>query len=179
MARPGLTVEALLARAIGHVNDHEPAQALAVCEEAQRLHPAHPAVLQLLAVLGLQAGRIDTARRCIGANLALRPDHGPSLLVSGDAARAAGDRARSGRRRGRPGDRAAPRSRSRRSRRQPRHRVAGRYRPHRRRGTGLRRALRCDATAFGRIAHALAAGATGRVWLDLDALRGVLLTAAD
>ena len=85
------SVEAQLATAIGHVNAGRAGSALQICEEAAAAHAPDPAVLQLLAVLRLQKGDIPAAGECIAASLALRPDHGPSLLVAGDVARVAGD----------------------------------------------------------------------------------------
>jgi tetratricopeptide (TPR) repeat protein len=87
---PG-TVEAQLALAIGQVNAGQVESALRICEAAAIAHAPNPAVLQLLAVLLLQKADVARARECIDASLALRPGHGPSLLVAGDAARAAGD----------------------------------------------------------------------------------------
>lgn len=62
-----------------------------LCEHALAAHPADAAVLQLLALLCLKAGELVRASASIAASLELRPDHAPSLLVAGDAARAGGD----------------------------------------------------------------------------------------
>jgi tetratricopeptide (TPR) repeat protein len=86
-----VSLEAQLALAIGHVNAGRADSALRLCEEAMAAHPPHPAVLQLLAVLYLQGGDHIRAGASIAASLALRPDHGPSLLVAGDVARAIAD----------------------------------------------------------------------------------------
>ena len=62
-----------------------------LCEHALTTCPADAAVLQLLALLCLKAGQLERAARSIETSLELRPDHGPSLLVAGDVARARGD----------------------------------------------------------------------------------------
>lgn len=61
---------------------------------AQRLlqdMPDDPAVHQLAAVVALQQGETDQAVRSAATSLALRPDHVPTLVIAGRAARAAGD----------------------------------------------------------------------------------------
>lgn len=84
-------IEAQLARVVELVNGDRAEAALGLCENIVAVHPHHPAALQLLAVLCLQHGEVARAREAIGASLQGRPDHGPSWLIAGDAARAAGD----------------------------------------------------------------------------------------
>ena len=90
MASSAPALEDLLALAIRHVNAGQRERARVLCEQADAVHPSHPAVRQLLAVLSLQEGDVAQARRHAQASLALRSDHVPTLVVAGDAARAAG-----------------------------------------------------------------------------------------
>jgi tetratricopeptide (TPR) repeat protein len=53
--------------------------------------PDDPAVHQLAAVIALQRGEIQRAERSAAASLARRPDHVPTLVIAGRAARAAED----------------------------------------------------------------------------------------
>lgn len=62
-----------------------------LCEHALATYPADAAVLQLLALLCLKAGQLERTALSIAASLEMRPDHGPSLLVAGDVARARDD----------------------------------------------------------------------------------------
>ncbi len=91
MTAPARSIEHLLAEAIRRVNAGERASAKALCVDAVRTSSAHPAIHQMLALLCLQDGEIMQARDHIATSLVLRPEHPPSLLVAGDAARAAGD----------------------------------------------------------------------------------------
>jgi tetratricopeptide (TPR) repeat protein len=90
MASSAISIEEILGLAIRHANAGHRERARVLCEQADATHPAHPAVQQLLAVLNLQEGDTAQASRHAEASLALRPDHVPTLLVAGDAARAAG-----------------------------------------------------------------------------------------
>jgi tetratricopeptide (TPR) repeat protein len=56
--------------------------------------PDDPAVQQLSAVIALQRGESEQAARFAAASLAGRPDHVPTLVIAGRAARATGDAAR-------------------------------------------------------------------------------------
>jgi tetratricopeptide (TPR) repeat protein len=85
------TAEQALGLAIGAANARQPARARQLCLDALALHPSHPALLHLLAVLWLQEGRLADAARCIEASLRQQPGQGPAHLVAGDVARAAGD----------------------------------------------------------------------------------------
>ncbi|MDN6886026.1 tetratricopeptide repeat protein [Variovorax sp. CAN2819] len=91
MSSPPASVEQLLELAIRLVNAGQASRARQLCEHARLQHPPHPAVLQLLARLQLEAGAPVEADASIAESLALRPDHGPSLLLGGDIARANGD----------------------------------------------------------------------------------------
>ncbi|MDF3837445.1 tetratricopeptide repeat protein [Cupriavidus basilensis] len=80
------SLEAGLAAALAHLNQGR-AEAAAACAAAlARHHPAHPAVLQLIALIAMQRGETAQARHHIAQSLALRPDHLPSLLIAGRAA---------------------------------------------------------------------------------------------
>ena len=84
------TIEELLGLALRHVNAGQRERARLLCEHALAAFAPHPAVHQLLAVLDLQQGEATRAREHAAASLALRPDHLPTLLLAGEAARAAG-----------------------------------------------------------------------------------------
>ena len=201
-------VDSLLALAIGHVNAGRREQARAVCALAQSTHPAHPAVLQLLALLALQDGDSQAARRCAEASLALRPGHSPTLLLAGQAQHACGAL------------HAALHSFEQLAATTPRDPQAWfqialvrqdlrdlhgaeaalqrvlQLAPHRadalvNLGIVLQEQGQLDAAlqaygrayvlredTFGRIAHALVSASVGRLWLDLDALRATLRGAA-
>ena len=88
MTTSAVSVEKLLDLAIHQANAGQRERAKSLCEQADAAHPAHPAVLQLLAVFSLQDGDFARARRHASASLALRPDHVPTLVVAADAARA-------------------------------------------------------------------------------------------
>jgi tetratricopeptide (TPR) repeat protein len=53
--------------------------------------PEDPAVHQLAALIALQRGEIEQAARAASASLARRPDHVPTLIIAGRAARASAD----------------------------------------------------------------------------------------
>ncbi len=80
-----------LARAVGLVNAGDSVAARALCERALQAHPRQPGLLQLLGHIYLQQDNPQRAAQCANASLALRPNHGPTLLLAGDAARALGD----------------------------------------------------------------------------------------
>ena len=204
---PTPPVEELLALAIGLANAGQRERARIVCDKAAAEHAPHPAVLQLLAFLDLQDGRPAEAARRAEASLALRPDHVPTLQLAGEAALALRQPAAAARAleravalapahadawfglaqaredlRDLPGAEAAL------------ERVLA-LRPERvealvnlgivlqaqgRLDDAMRRygqAYRLREETFGRIAHALATPRTGRLWLDLDALRSELRAA--
>jgi tetratricopeptide (TPR) repeat protein len=70
------------------------AAASAACSALLDRAPREPALHQLAASIALQRGALAEAERWAKSALALRPDHAPTLLVAGRAARAAGDAAR-------------------------------------------------------------------------------------
>ena len=171
------SVEELLALAVRHVNAGQRERARLLCEQAAAWHPPHPAVQQLLAVISLQEGDAAAAAELAAASLALRPDHAPTLRVAADAwfqrslaRHAAGDLA---------GEAQALRE-------------VLRFAPERveaevNLGIALQdngeiaeamraygRAYRAREDTFGRIAHALASGNVGRMWVRLDDLRAAL-----
>ena len=197
-------IEELLAVALGLVNAGQRERARIVCDKAAAEYPAHPAIHQLLAFLDMQAGEAASARRHAGLSLALRPDHGPTLFVAGEAALALRDFAAAAQAferavalapanadawfslsqarqdlRDLPGAEAAL------------ERVLA-LKPERadalvnlgivrqeqgRLDDALRaygRAYRLREETFGRIAHALATPGVGRLWLRLDDLRAEL-----
>lgn len=87
MTTSAVSVEEILSLAIRHANAGQRGRAKLLCEQADAAHPMHPAVKQLLAVLNLGEGNAVQARRYAESSLALRPDHVPTLVVAGDAAR--------------------------------------------------------------------------------------------
>jgi tetratricopeptide (TPR) repeat protein len=161
-------------------------------------------VLQLLAWLDLQQGAAAVASQRAQASLALRPDHLPTLLLSADAARRAGDARVAASTLERivviaPDQADAWFQLS--LLRQDRNDLAGaaialrqvlridpgRAEAHVNLGIVLQdsgraddamqeygRAYRLREDTFGRIAHALSTPSVGRLWLDLDALRDAL-----
>ncbi len=84
------SVEALLALAIQQVNAGERERAKQLCEQAAATHAPHPAVMQLQALMALQDGKAKYAHELATTSLALRPAHPPTLRVAADAARVAG-----------------------------------------------------------------------------------------
>jgi tetratricopeptide (TPR) repeat protein len=208
MAGPAASVEALLDLAIRHVNAGQRERARLLCEHAVATHPPHPGVLQLFAMLELQRGGAALASQLAQASLDLRPDHLPTLRLSADAARRAGDPQRAEGALARivviaPDQADAWFQLS--LLRQDRHDLAGavqalqqvlridpaRAEAHVNLGIVLQdsgqpedalraygRAYRLREDTFGRIAHALATPNVGRMWLDLDALRAALRATA-
>lgn len=202
MATPSLADH--IALAIRLVNANQPDRARIVCDQAVAAWPPHPAVLQLLALLDLQAGRAAAALVQARESLALRPDHVPTLLVLGDAALALRDLPEASRALERAAALASDLPEAwfkvslvRQDLRDHDGAIAALERvlaaqPTRvdalvnlgivlqeagRLDDALRaygRAYRLHAGAFGRIAHALATPGTGRLWLELDDLRAEL-----
>lgn len=66
-------------------------EARVLLELAERSHPPHPAIGQLLGLLDLQRGDVSAARSRAAASLALRPDHLPTLRLLADASRGSGE----------------------------------------------------------------------------------------
>jgi tetratricopeptide (TPR) repeat protein len=207
MSRP--QIADLVALAVRLVNADQPARARIVCEQAVAAWPAHPAVHQLLAVLDMQAGQPASALSHATLSLRLRPDHVPTLLVQGDAALAQRDLPAASHALERAvalaPDNADAWFKVSLARQDLRdldgaitalERVLATH-PDRvdalvnlgivlqeigRIDDALRaygRAYRLRPQTFGRIAHALATPNVGRLWLDLDELRGELAKAPD
>jgi tetratricopeptide (TPR) repeat protein len=63
----------------------------AIAQRLLRATPDDPAAHQLAAVIALQRGAFQQAARAATASLTRRPDHAPTLVVAGRAARSAGD----------------------------------------------------------------------------------------
>jgi tetratricopeptide (TPR) repeat protein len=181
MAQAGPSVEALLGLAIRHVNAGQPERARILCEQATRVHPPHPAVLQLLATIDLQQGEPERARSQAEASLALRPDHAPTQRLLADAWFQLSLRAHDLKQL----DVAAAALRN-----------VLRLAPERAEAEvnlaivlqeggrldeamqAYGRAYRLREDTFGRIAHALSATNVGKLWLRLDDLRAALRAAA-
>jgi tetratricopeptide (TPR) repeat protein len=198
----------LVALAIRLVNANQPQRARVVCEQAVAAYPPHPAVQQLLAVLDLQASRPVDALAHAALSLKLRPDHVPTLLLQGDAALALRDLPAASQALERAvvlapdqGEAWFKVSLVRQDLRDLDGAAAALERllathPERadawvnlgivrqeagRVDDALRaygHAFRLREETFGRIAHALATPAAGRLWLDLDDLRAELRAAA-
>jgi len=174
--------EALVALAVERVNAGQREPARRLCEQAQAAFPPHPGVLQLLALLNLQDGRITEAAHHAEASLALRAAHTPTQQLAGEAffqlslqRHEANDR---------DGEIEALQQ-------------VVKWMPQRAEAlvnlgialqeqgcidealTAYGRAwrLRPEET-FGRIAHALATPGSGRMWLKLDDLRAALADAS-
>ena len=199
------TAETLLGLALQCVNAGQIERAWSLCDQAQRQPPAHPGVHQLMAWLSLQQGRTGLACEHATASLALRPDHLPTWLLQVDATRAAGQLTLTARALDRVLQLDPSRTeawfqrallhqdaREFQAAAQALHRVVhldpsrldalvnwgivlqeiGRVDEAM---SAYARAYRLDENCFGRIAHALAAAPSGRMWLSLDALRAALL----
>lgn len=207
-ARSNARIESLLALAIAHVNAGRLAPAKAVCALAASTHPPHPAVLQLLAMLALRDGNAPGARRYAEASLTLRPGHSPTLMLAGQAHHVGGALhaallAFEQLTVTTPADHQAWFQIA--LVKQDLHDLKGAQHALQRvlqlapqrvdalvnLGIVLQEQGQLDAAlraygrayvlrdeTFGRIAHALAAGHVGRLWLDLDALRATLRGAA-
>lgn len=179
-------------------------EARVLLELAERSHPPHPAVVQLLGLLDLQRGDASAAQARATASLGQRPDHLPTLRLLADAARAMGDRDAAASALDRivtltPDDieaafalallrhdlrqleaaatawRTVLRLDSERSDAEVNLGIVLQESGHIDEAMhAYGRAYRRHPETFGRIAHALATPAVGRVWLRLDDLRRVL-----
>ena len=87
---PPQSVEICLGSIIALANQGEIESAWQLCQSTEVAFSTNPAVLQLLAVLSLKRGDPKHANSYAIASLSLRPDHVPTLLVAGDAARLLG-----------------------------------------------------------------------------------------
>jgi tetratricopeptide (TPR) repeat protein len=84
-------VQAELQRALAALRDGDVDAADAIVQQLLRVAPDDPAAHQLAAVIALQRGEFAEAARAATASLARRPDHAPTLVVAGRAARSADD----------------------------------------------------------------------------------------
>jgi tetratricopeptide (TPR) repeat protein len=82
--------QATLAAALDALRNGDLAGATTISRRLLDATPRDPAVLQLAAAIDLQQGDAAAAARWAAASLALRPDHAPTLLIAGRAARASG-----------------------------------------------------------------------------------------
>jgi tetratricopeptide (TPR) repeat protein len=87
-------IESELATALAALQRDDLAAAEALTQRLLQEGPDEPAFHQLAAALALKRGHFDDARRAAAASLSRRPDHVPTLLLAGRAARAAKDPAR-------------------------------------------------------------------------------------
>ncbi len=179
MPRP-TTADDLLALAVRHVNAGQAERAALLCEHALATQPAHAGVLQLLAWLKLERGDAVEASTLTERSLALRPAHAPTAHVAADAWFQRSMRHQDEREFEAAADALH---------------AALRHAPERAEaevnlGVVLQelgrideamqaygRAYRLRDDSFGRIAHALAALPSGRLWLWLDDLRTELRAA--
>ncbi|MES2071702.1 MAG: tetratricopeptide repeat protein [Pseudomonadota bacterium] len=80
--------ELAMSEAIAAFNSGRFDLAVGICAGILRPSPDNSAAHQLLAVICMQRGDTALARQHIQTSLQFRPDHGPSLLIAGRAARA-------------------------------------------------------------------------------------------
>lgn len=81
----------LFSSALGALRQGELAAASALCEQMLKSRPSDPAVQQLAATIELARGDGATAARWAASSLVHRPDHVPTLIIAGRAARLTGD----------------------------------------------------------------------------------------
>jgi tetratricopeptide (TPR) repeat protein len=91
MKKPVADPRPSLADAVLALRDGRIELAEGLCDRLHSSSPQDPGPHQLAATIALQRGRPDEALRWARSCLALRPDHSPSLIVAGRAARASGD----------------------------------------------------------------------------------------
>jgi tetratricopeptide (TPR) repeat protein len=84
------SVEQGLGKVVQHANGGMLGRAWEICQQIDAAHPDHPGVQQMLAVLCMQKGDLKSASVYFKRSLALRPDHVPTLIGAGDAARFSG-----------------------------------------------------------------------------------------
>jgi tetratricopeptide (TPR) repeat protein len=83
--------EPTLGAALSALREGDLAAAEAIGRHLLLNMPDDPAVHQLAAAIALQRGETEQAARSAAASLARRPDHFPTLVIAGRAARASGD----------------------------------------------------------------------------------------
>jgi tetratricopeptide (TPR) repeat protein len=173
MRRAASTAEAGLAEAIAHYNAGRRAVAEVLCRRLLAAQGAHPALLQLLAVLCHERADLAGARAAIDDCLRLRPGHVPSLMIAALVCQDQHDLA---------GAEAALRAVL---AQQPEHvpALVNQGIVHLAQGR-LADAMPCFGAAyrarpeaFGRIAGALCADACGALWTDAQVLRDTLSAA--
>ena len=173
MASSHSAVETGLAAAIALFNAGQRGPAEAQCRSLIAQHGAHPALLQLLAVLCQEHGDASAARQAITRSLAARPGHVPSLMIAALACQDLHDLP------------AAEALLGQVLQQQPGHVAAAVnlgvvHLAQGRLDEALRRfglAYRLRPEALPRIAHALCADACGALWTDPGALRERLTSA--
>lgn len=89
--RPGQDQQPELGIALSALREGDLEAAEAIARRLLDRTPDDPAVHQLAAVIALQRGESEQAARSAAASLARRPDHVPTLVIAGRAARAAED----------------------------------------------------------------------------------------
>jgi len=77
-----------LRAALAALNEGDVQTADAIARRLSHDRPDDPAAHQLLAIIALRQGDVRQAADSAATSLALRPDHGPTLVVAGRAARA-------------------------------------------------------------------------------------------
>jgi tetratricopeptide (TPR) repeat protein len=80
-----------LSRALLALREGDMDAAAAIARRLFEETPEDPAVLQLVAIVALQQDEVERAGHSAAASLALRPDHVPTLIIAGRAARKAKD----------------------------------------------------------------------------------------
>jgi tetratricopeptide (TPR) repeat protein len=93
MGRDHAANEAELSRALEALRAGDLDSAAAIALRLAAKAPDDPAVHQLAAVIALQQDKPEQAARSAAASLAGRPDHAPTLVIAGRAARALNDHA--------------------------------------------------------------------------------------
>ena len=91
MTRPPDGLGSRIERVLNEIRAGRLEAAEQLCASLLATQGDDPAVLQLAATVALQRGQLADAGRWIGSSLTLRPDHPPSLTLSGRIARAVGD----------------------------------------------------------------------------------------
>jgi tetratricopeptide (TPR) repeat protein len=85
------TNEPELSRALLALREGDVDAAAVIARRLFEETPQDPAVLQLVAIVALQRGEIERAAQAAAGSLARRPDHVPTLIIAGRAARASED----------------------------------------------------------------------------------------
>ena len=91
MTEPRASRRSLFENALAELRAGRVESAAVVCDRILDTTPQDPAAHQLAATIALRRGRPEDAVRWAKSGLSLRPDHSPTLVIAGRAARAAGD----------------------------------------------------------------------------------------